>query len=295
MALTIVEKTESSISRGTASSSPWAILPVGADQVNGLWVCVVVHRWDDGPAEIVNDTTGLSWTFRVWSGMGGGVGSTTDPGVTILTAYGATNGGGFDIRRYNGGSFSGAGYWLGKVVNAHPTSGVAATFGAVYDGPEIGTWVHTLASTPGPGTLLIAGGMTYKASPTSGVYPTSAELTTLYGGIAVGTGGRAHIGHRNSNSDDTIEWTSADTNPKWASAAIEIAEGSAAPQIFSITPDNGSTAGGNTVVITGAYFTGVTSVTFGGTAASFTVDSDSQITATVPARAAGQVAVVITR
>lgn len=68
-----------------------------------------------------------------------------------------------------------------------------------------------------------------------------------------------------------------------------------APVITGITPAFGLAAGGETVTITGSVFTGASSVTFGGTAASaFTVDSDSQITVTTPAHAAGTVEVVVT-
>jgi len=56
------------------------------------------------------------------------------------------------------------------------------------------------------------------------------------------------------------------------------------PQIFSFSPTTGSA--GTTVVITGDSFTGATEVTFPcGKKATFTVDSDTQITATVPAGA----------
>ena len=69
----------------------------------------------------------------------------------------------------------------------------------------------------------------------------------------------------------------------------------AAPAIASVSPSSGPTAGGTSVVITGTDFTGVTSVSFGGTAASsYTVDSATQITATSPAAAAGQVDIAVT-
>ena len=60
-------------------------------------------------------------------------------------------------------------------------------------------------------------------------------------------------------------------------------------EITGISPASGPTAGGNTITITGTGFTGTTAVLFeqfvNGSriqAASFTVDSDTQVTATVP-------------
>jgi hypothetical protein len=60
------------------------------------------------------------------------------------------------------------------------------------------------------------------------------------------------------------------------------------PGIVAVNPIAGSDAGGATVTIFGLYFTGTTSVSFGGVpAASFTIDSDMQITAVTPAGTAG--------
>jgi hypothetical protein len=55
------------------------------------------------------------------------------------------------------------------------------------------------------------------------------------------------------------------------------------PGIFGFTPRKGRV--GTMVTITGIRFTGVTAVTFNGTPSVFSVDSDSQITSTVPAGA----------
>ncbi len=68
----------------------------------------------------------------------------------------------------------------------------------------------------------------------------------------------------------------------------------ALPTIASLTPTFGPTAGGTVVTITGTNLTGASAVTFGGTAASFTVNSATSITATTPAHAAGAVNVAVT-
>lgn len=64
--------------------------------------------------------------------------------------------------------------------------------------------------------------------------------------------------------------------------------------IFSLTPATDATAGGAEITITGLGFTGTTSVKFGtDDAASYTVDSDTQITATTPAHATASVRVTV--
>ena len=70
----------------------------------------------------------------------------------------------------------------------------------------------------------------------------------------------------------------------------------ASPPVFTVcSPAYGTIAGGTAVVITGTYLTGTTGITFGGaTPASFTVDTDTQISTTSPAHAEGPVNVVIT-
>ena len=60
------------------------------------------------------------------------------------------------------------------------------------------------------------------------------------------------------------------------------------PQVTALSPANGPAIGGTVVTITGLNFTGTTAVTFGALpAASFSVDSDTQITATSPAAILG--------
>ena len=67
------------------------------------------------------------------------------------------------------------------------------------------------------------------------------------------------------------------------------------PTVTSVPSSGGSTAGGLTVTIIGTNFTNVQSVKFGSTPATlYTVDGDTQITATSPAGAVGTVDVTVT-
>jgi len=67
-----------------------------------------------------------------------------------------------------------------------------------------------------------------------------------------------------------------------------------APVVSGISPAFGPMAGGTTVTLTGAGFTGTTQVLFDGVAATgVTVVSDTQITATAPAHVAADVDVSV--
>ena len=69
----------------------------------------------------------------------------------------------------------------------------------------------------------------------------------------------------------------------------------APPTITSVAPYIGSTAGGQSVTITGTNFIGVSAVAFGGVpTTTFTVDSATRITAIAPARTAGPAEVTVT-
>src|SRR5262249_14004457 len=67
------------------------------------------------------------------------------------------------------------------------------------------------------------------------------------------------------------------------------------PAVTSLDVSSGSTAGGRVVVIKGTNFAGTTAVKFGTTNASaFSIDADTQITATAPAGSAGTVDITVT-
>jgi IPT/TIG domain len=69
----------------------------------------------------------------------------------------------------------------------------------------------------------------------------------------------------------------------------------AAPAVTGVSPTSGATPGGTTVTLIGTSFTGATSVNFGAIAVtSFTVVSDTSITATSPPGTAGTVDITVT-
>ena len=76
---------------------------------------------------------------------------------------------------------------------------------------------------------------------------------------------------------------------------ITVTRAAAAPSVATVAPNEGATAGGTAITITGSGFTGATGVTVGGGAATgVAVVSDTQITATTPPGTAGAAAVTVT-
>jgi YVTN family beta-propeller protein len=125
---------------------------------------------------------------------------------------------------------------------------------------------------------------------------------TTPGGVAVSPdGGTAYVPNYDSN---TVSAISTATNTvtvtipfgagPYGVAATDVP--TAAPAVTGISPSSGPQAGGTSVTITGNGFTGATAVNFGAVPATgFTVDSDTQITATAPSAAsAGTVNVTVT-
>ncbi len=135
----------------------------------------------------------------------------------------------------------------------------------------------------------------------------SVEYSTIYGGgsrdfgqaVAADNAGNAYIGGRTDYfSDDSfpIKNAAQPQNAGFAEAwAAKVSSTPTTPLVNSLRSRSGPVDGGTTVVLTGVGFAGATQVRFGGTpAASFTVNSDSQITAVSPAHAAGKVPVTVT-
>ena len=206
-------------------------------------------------------------------GGGGGGGGVGGSGASPVGSAGGLGGlgysGGIGGSAGNAGT-NGGGGGGGTGINAAGTAGAGGGGGP---GTERAI---TAGGTAGSGGGGGGGGGTNNASTTGGAGANGG----LYGGGGGGGGGGVTTFGRGGNGGQ---------------GAIIITYEVLPPAITSVSPNFGVTAGGTSVVITGVRFTGATSVTFGGTAAtSFTVNSDTQITAVSPAKTAGTYAVRVT-
>jgi YVTN family beta-propeller protein len=140
---------------------------------------------------------------------------------------------------------------------------------------------RTLTAPCGPGTN------TYSS------LSVTPDGTTLYADL--GSGGIPVIDIASGTVTATIPTGAQLTQP---TAAVAMVQAALVPAVTAVSPGQGPEAGNGTVTITGGPFIGggaVTAVSFGGVpAASFTVDSDTQITAVAPAQTFRTVDVTVT-
>ena len=170
--------------------------------------------------------------------------------------------------------------------------------------------VDVVVTVPG-GSDTSVGGFTYLNPTITNLAPNSGPVAGGTSVVITGTGftGATGVTFGGSTASCTVDSDTqiTCTSPAHAAGAVDVVVtvpgGSAtsvggftyiATSITGMNPTSGPTSGGTTVVITGTGFTGATGFTFGGTNASCTVDSDTQITCTSPAHTAGAVDVVVT-
>lgn len=116
-------------------------------------------------------------------------------------------------------------------------------------------------------------------------------------------GSKAYVANSGDNSISVIDTSTLSVTATDSAGTPETSSNSftmtinpgVLPTVTAVSPTNGLVLGGDTVTITGTGFTAATAVNFGGTAATnFTVDFDTQITATVPAASVGTVDITVT-
>ena len=163
------------------------------------------------------------------------------------------------------------------------TAGVAYTYG---NGPSV-TALSPASGSPGGGTSVIITGANLTGATAVKFGATSATSFNVDSATQI-----TAIAPAGSGSVNVTVTTSVGTSATSASGLYRYVS---PPGISGVSPASGSVTGGDTVVITGTNFAGVTSVKFGSAgAASFTVDSSTQITAVTPPGTTGPVDVVVT-
>lgn len=156
--------------------------------------------------------------------------------------------------------------------------------------PRIETISPNQGFTTGGQTTTITGSgflgttaVTFGGTPSPAVTVTSDHTMTVT--VPAGAGPVVHVRATNANGTST-------TNTRTLYAYVT----PPTPAVTKLSPNRGPSSGGTTVTITGTGFTGATGVTFGaGTpASSFTVTSDTTLTAVAPPRSPALVNVAVT-
>ncbi|MGO9488414.1 MAG: IPT/TIG domain-containing protein [Solirubrobacteraceae bacterium] len=143
-------------------------------------------------------------------------------------------------------------------------------------------------------------------SPSSG--PTAGGTEVLIHGANFQPGSTVAIGGAATAVDVRSETEITAFTPAWAAGSDEVvvsAEGTSStggptftylapvPVVSTIAPEDGSTAGGTEVTITGSHFLPDSTVTIGGAATHVNIRSETEITALTPASPAGREEVVV--
>ena len=187
-----------------------------------------------------------------------------------------------------------------KVVTTAGSNSATATL------TSSGPWVMQMVTfSAASGPVPTVGNVAPNSGSTSGGTAITITGTNFASGATVTFGGAAATNVMVVNSTTITATTPADgagavtvtvTNPGGQSGSLGSAfTYLAPPTVSSVSPNNGPTAGGTAVTITGANFASGATVTFGGApATNLVVVNSTTITATTPAGGAGAVTVTVT-
>lgn len=302
---------------GTTGGS-WSSKPNASGLPNDNWTgvsCVVAGTgisaasacYSVGPNGVYSSGDG----GVTWSPLGSASATALTFQPTAVVAVGgsslATNtiyvaGGTDGLAASNDGGATWTTYHFAQTVltNPHTLAVRAGNAGLIYVGGDAGSLVAlpvTFSTQPAPTVTSIdprsgptAGGTTVTINGTN--FNTAAGATTVsFGGVAASSVSCATTTQCTAVSPaggGTVHVTVSTAGGTSAVSAADQFTYVGAPSVTGVNPTQGASSGGSTVVITGSGFTGASAVRFGvAPATSFTVNSDTQITALVPAGSAG--------
>jgi hypothetical protein len=211
-------------------------------------------------------TDGGSPSGVTWSTGGSPNPSSASSGSTVTVTLSVDTGGGTFFVSGNAGDII-TYIYLPTVTSISPTSGSTA-----------GGDTITITGTGFSG----ASGITVGGNPCQSTsFPSATSATCV---TPPGSAGTASVVITDANGFTNV-----------ANTLFTYQAPASTPTVTSISPTSGSTAGGDTITITGTDLTGATSITVGGAAcAPFNVASATSATCTTPAGTAGTASVEVT-
>jgi hypothetical protein len=190
----------------------------------------------------------------------------------------------------------------GTVLRA-PTDGVITVW-RVHGSTAGGGDIRLRVIHPAGGGQFTGAGTSVVATALDGTTGNATNLSIQAGdyiGVDLRSGGSmANVNFRTVTGASLNYWSSAladgstmsptsSTGPSNEAMEFNASAQLSPPVVSGMSPSSGSTAGGQTVTITGAHLAGATAVIFGSTPAAGYSASNGQITATAPTAAAGTV------
>ena len=155
-----------------------------------------------------------------------------------------------------------------------------------YQGTPIVTNISPASGPTGGGTVVTVTGTNFASATTVKFGSTAGTSLTINSSTVITVVSPAGSGTVDITVTTPLGTSTANSNDRFTYQN--------GPTVTSISPNFGPAAGGTSVTITGANFTGASAVNFGSTAtASFTVNSSTSITATSPA-GKGKVDITVT-
>jgi hypothetical protein len=235
------------------------------------------------------------------------------PTVTSISPKaGPTAGGGSDVQ-INGTNLYGTSKVMFGTTEAYVDLVSGSVILAEIPAHAAGAVDVTVTTPSGTSATTSADRYTYDAAPTvSSIAPASGGQGTVVtvNGTGFVSGTNAKFGSRAATKTTVVSATQLKATVPAGSGTVDVTVtnpgGTSAtsasdqftyivPSVSSVSPNAGPIAGGQTVTIHGTNLTGATGVAFGTAAASnLTVVSDTELTATAPAHAAGVADVTVT-